>query len=282
MAESGVLTNSDFHRISDMLRTRVGISLSDKKRGLLTARLGSMMRSLGYSSYGELADQLERDPDGPLFVELVNRLSTNHTYFDREALHFSFLAQDLVPRWEEELVHGSRERVRIWSAAASSGEEPYNLAMTLADHSETVRAATRILATDIAVSALKKAEQGEYSEKELAKLSPARRASHFESTPRGGRIKNYISDMVVFRRLNLVRDTYPFRNTFVLIFCRNVLIYFDEQLQRDVVSAMMRYLTVGGHFVVGHSETLDRSIFGLQYRRPGVYQRVGGIQETTS
>lgn len=282
MAESGVLTSSDFRRISEMLRARVGISLSDKKQGLLTARLGSMMRTLGYTSYGELADQLERDPDGPLFIELVNRLSTNHTYFDREPSHFTFLAQELVPRWEQELIQRKRKRVRIWSAAASSGEEPYNLAMTIADQSEEVRAATRILGTDIAVSALEKADQGIYHEKELAKLAQSRRRAHFEHTPHGERVMQRIRDMVVFRRLNLVRDTYPFRNTFDLIFCRNVLIYFDEGLQRNVVNAMMRYLAVGGHLVVGHSETLDRGSFGLQYRRPGVYQRIGDSKGVTS
>lgn len=281
MAESGVLTRADFRRISDMLRTRVGISLSDKKRGLLTARLGSMMRTLGYQTYGELADQLENDPDGPLFVELVNRLSTNHTYFDRETLHFTFVAEDLVPQWEHELAHGSRDRVRIWSAAASSGEEPYNIAMTIAEQSEPVRAVTRILGTDIAASALEKADKGVYTEKELAKLARTRRAAYFEQTATGGRITQMMREMVVFRRLNLVRDSYPFRNRFDLIFCRNVLIYFDEDLQRNVVNAMLNYLTMGGHFIVGHSETLDRNTLGLQYRRPGVYQRVDGTQGDT-
>ncbi|HKK49099.1 MAG TPA: protein-glutamate O-methyltransferase CheR [Alkalispirochaeta sp.] len=282
MAESGVLTSSDFRRISDMLRTRVGISLSDKKRGLLTARLGSMMRARGYTSYGELADRLERDPEGPLFIELVNRLSTNHTYFDREPMHFTFLAQDLVPRWEAELTQGRRERVRIWSAAASSGEEPYNLAMTISDHSDAVRAASKILGTDIAGSALEKADKGIYGEKELARLAQSRRAAHFERTSQGERISQHIRDMVVFRRLNLVRDTYPFRHMFDLIFCRNVLIYFDEDLQQSIVNAMMRHLTMGGHLVVGHSETLDRGSFGLQYRRPGVYQRTGDSKGATS
>ncbi|MEX2445539.1 MAG: protein-glutamate O-methyltransferase CheR [Alkalispirochaeta sp.] len=278
MAKSEVLTNSDFWRISDLLRSRVGISLSDKKRGLLTARLGSMMRTLGYSSYGELAAKLESDPDGPLFVELVNRLSTNHTYFDRETLHFAFVAQELIPQWEQEIAHRRRQRVRIWSAACSSGEEPYNIAMTIADESEAVRAATRILGTDIAVSALEKAETGVYGEKELAKLAESLRARYFEEIDGGGRVKKNIRDMVVFRRLNLVRDTYPFRNTFDLIFCRNVLIYFDEDFRWNVVNAMMKYLAVGGFLVVGHSETLDRNTFGLEYRRPGVYQRVGSLE----
>ena len=278
MAESQVLTGADFRRISTLLRDRVGISLSDKKRGLLTARLSSMMRSLGYTSYGQLADQLEQDPEGPLFMELVNRLSTNHTYFDRETRHFGFVGEELVPRWERELSQGNRERVRVWSAACSSGEEPYNIAMTIADASDTVRAATRILGSDIAASALRKAETGIYGEKELAKLSPARRRTHFQTTADGERVNPGIRDMIVFRRLNLVRDTYPFRHVFDLIFCRNVLIYFDEDLQRSVVNAMMRYLAVGGYLIVGHSETLDRSLFGLQYRRPGVYERVGTRQ----
>lgn len=136
----------------------------------------------------------------------------------------------------------------------------------------------RILETDIAVSALRKAEAGVYGDKELAKLAPSRRSAHFQATADGERVTPSIRDMVVFRRLNLVRDTYPFRTTFDLIFCRNVLIYFDEALRRNVVNAMMRYLEIGGYLIVGHSETLDRSLFGLQYRRPGVYERTGTME----
>jgi chemotaxis protein methyltransferase CheR len=279
MAPDATLSSKDFERIATTLRTRVGISLTEQKRSLLLARLGSMMRALGYRSYGQLADELDADPDGQTFIELVNRLSTNHTYFYREPQHFTFLREQIMPVWQRELRAGARERVRVWSAACSSGEEPYNIAMTLAEDA-LLTAHVRVLGTDIAATALEVARDGVYRPEAIEKLPEAWRRRYVEDHPAGGRMNETLRRIVVFRRLNLIRDTYPFQNTFDLIFCRNVLIYFEQSIRASVIGGLVRQLAPGGFLVVGHSETIERRSFGLSYVRPGVYryspQAVGG------
>ena len=268
------LTTADFDRLATILRREVGIELGETKQSLLLARLGSLMRTLGMNSYGQLANAIDKDPEGALMLELVNRLSTNHTYFNREERHFSFLREVLVPHWRGQLRRGARKRFRIWSAACSTGEEAYNIAMTLADDAD-VRSASRVLGTDIATGAIETARRGRYSPQALDKLSPDWRKRYVQETREGGEIVPQVKDMVVFRRMNLVRERFPFRNSFDLVFCRNVLIYFHEERRARVLEELVRSVEPDGYLVVGHSETVDRNRFGLSYVQPGVYKRTG-------
>lgn len=268
------LTTADFDRLAAILRREVGIELGETKQSLLLARLGSLMRTLGLHSYGQLANAIDQDPNGPLMLELVNRLSTNHTYFNREERHFNFLREVLVPHWREQLRRGPRTRIRVWSAACSTGEEAYNIAMTLADDAD-MRTRSRVLGTDIASGAIETARRGRYSPRALEKLAPNWRARYIKETPDGGEIIPQIKDMIVFRRMNLVRERFPFRNSFDLVFCRNVLIYFHEDRRKEVLEKLVRSVEPDGYLVVGHSETVDRNHFGLSYVQPGVYKRTG-------
>ncbi len=275
------LTPADFDRLAEILRREVGIELGETKQSLLLARLGSLMRTLGMDSYGQLADAIDQDPGGPLMLELVNRLSTNHTYFNREERHFLFLRESLLPFWRQQMLRGERKRFRIWSAACSTGEETYNIAMTIADETD-LRGSCRVLGTDISSGAIEKARRGTYTPQALAKLSPSWRERYVRDVATGGEIVPQIREMVVFRRMNLIRERFPFRNSFDLVFCRNVLIYFHEELRARVVENLVRSVEPGGYLVVGHSETVDRNRFGLSYVQPGIYKVTGQLSGRTA
>lgn len=272
LTEQGIAP-ADFRRIASVLRHRVGIELAETKQSLLLARLGSLMRTGQYLTWSALADALEEAPDGPLLVELVNRLSTNHTFFNREERHFTFLRDEVIPRWIREVERGERTTVRAWSAACSTGEEPYTLAMVLADHRELANR-WRILATDVASRAVETATAGVYPAASLEKLPEGWRRRYCAPHPAGGIIAADLRRNVVFRRMNLIRPVYPFKGSFDLVLCRNVLIYFSEATRREVISRIVGHIVPGGYFITGHSETVDRSSLPVEYLSPGIYRRV--------
>jgi len=271
------LTESEFDLISKLVYQRFGISLNSNKRTLIVERLQRLVRSGSFSSFKDYYDYVVADCSGHALLGLVDKISTNHTFFFREQEHFKFLRSEVLPKlMEEKLSQGIRD-FRFWSAGCSSGEEAYTLAITLKDYfgSDIGKWRIGILATDIAVSALEKAQAGVYSENQLNNVPDDLKRRFFSPVDSGlWSVTPEIKKMVMFRRLNLMNPTYPFRNRFDVVFCRNVMIYFDEPTRQNLVGKYHRYIVPNGYLFIGHSESLSRQNSLFSYIKPAVYQKI--------
>ncbi|WP_306417804.1 protein-glutamate O-methyltransferase [Roseinatronobacter sp. S2] len=249
------LTAEQFGRIADIVREDSGIILTEAKRGMLMARLNRRLRVLGLSGYGAYCTLLD-GPDGR--VERRNMLSavtTNVTAFFREAHHFNTLTQQVLPPLIDIARKGGR--VRLWSAACSSGEEPYSMAISVLEaFPEVARYDLLILATDIDPLMVEKAQAGVFSETSIQGLDPARLRTHFTRTGSSFEVRAPLRNMMRFAELNLHQE-WPFSAGFDVIFCRNVVIYFDENARRRLWLRFADQLQADGHLFIGHSERLD-------------------------
>ena len=265
------LKPAEFRQISELAYERFGLDLKGGKEALVAARLGKKLRQLGFQSFGEYYRHVVSDASGEALVELIDSLTTNHTSFLRERAHFEVLA---------EAARGEFPGIRtleIWSAACSSGEEPYSIAMCLTDAlARAGRRAFRILATDISTRVLALAGRAVYPAERFRELPEAWRRAYLlrgEGECRGFyKIKPEIARPIEFKRLNLIE---PFSGSrlFHVIFCRNVMMYFDKPTQQDIVQRLSHRLEPGGYLFVGHSESLTGVQHELRYVRPAVYRK---------
>ncbi len=280
MVEIPQLTDQDFERIRELVHQRFGIYLSEQKRSLVLARLQKVVRRGGYGSFEAFYNHVINDTSGRALTTLINRISTNHTYFNREEQHFEFLVKEAVPFWLKRLGQtDSGERLRIWSAGCSSGEEPYQIAMELAEMLGPLEASQRvaILATDISKEVLERAVSGIYQEENVKKLKPAYVQKYFKSLGNGQyEVKPQIKKMILFRRLNLMRPEFPFKRRFHIVFCRNVMIYFDRPTKAQLLEKFHRYMETDGFFFVGHAESFGHRNTYFKYLKPAVYVRKSG------
>jgi chemotaxis protein methyltransferase CheR len=262
------MDTSTFHRFCSIAYEKAGITLGPSKEALVAARVGKRIRALGLASEAEYLAVLEEDDGGDETVQFLDVISTNHTAFFREPDHFELL-RTLVADWHRD---GLR-RLRIWSAASSTGEEPYSIAFTLFDMSEAGEMDWRILATDISTRVLKKAEEGKFGPEKVSVLDRSAQRRYFETVPNAEEVavRPVLKDRVTFRRLNLAIPPYPMRGPFDIIFCRNVMIYFDQAVRQRLVTAMERLLRPGGYLLIGHSEALSGIKLGLRMLRPSVF-----------
>jgi len=266
-----------FQQFSRLVYELCGINLHAGKKALLQARLNKRLRVTGIDSYAEYFKVLTSGTDHGEFVHFLDSISTNLTYFFRESQHFDFLDKTALP----ELIAKKRKecvfRIRIWSAGCSTGEEPYSLAMSVLAHLPDIgRWDLKILATDISTRVLEVACRGIYSEEKVQKVPPALRQAYFQRVGnQNGKpdflIAPNVKRIVTFYRLNL-KDLYPFKGLFDLIFCRNVMIYFDKKTQEELVNRMAAFLCPGGYFCVGHSESLTGLVHKLCYVQPAIYR----------
>ena len=259
---------SIFHRLCSIAYEKAGITLGPSKEALVAARVGRRLRALGLGSEKEYLARLEDDATGEETVQFLDVISTNHTAFFREPDHFDLLRK-LVVDWHRE---GLR-RLRIWSAASSTGEEPYSIAFTLSEMPEAAEMDWRILATDISTRVLKEAEAGHFGREKLSSLDRHAQRRYFELVENSDKlaVRTEIRNKIAFRRLNLAEPPYPMRGPFDIIFCRNVMIYFDQVVRQTVISAMERLLHPGGYLLIGHSEALSGIRLGLRMLRPSVF-----------
>lgn len=270
----------DFARIAQLVHREAGIVLSDQKRMLAYSRLAPLVRRSGAATFGDYLDQAARDPE--IEVELVAALTTNHTYFYREPHHFEHFAEQVRPALIAEAEAGSP--VRIWSAGCSSGEEIWTLMMVLmgADKSAARTIAGRdivALASDLAGHALSAAEAATYPVSALAAMPDALVANWTEaaSVPDHRIIAPQLRAMVRFRQLNLLHS-WPFGGHFDVIFCRNVMIYFDGPTKEQLVAGFARHLRPGGFLYIGHSERVSGPACDLlTLIGPTIYQKVGAL-----
>ena len=272
------MRNSEFEFLRSLVYEHSRIQLGPDKRELVTARLGKRLRANRLSSIGEYCQLLESPARDEELSHLIDAISTNHTFFFREAPHFDFVRERVVPEMLQRRRLEHWPRFYAWSAACSTGEEPYSLAITLAEALPPAAAwPWHIEATDISHRVLQKAQDAIYRDDVVAKLSGSRVKTHFQRGvgPQEGkfRVKPTLSTQVTFRHLNLLDGEPPFREPFHLIFCRNVMIYFDRPTQEELVNKLARRLVPGGYLLVGHSESLTGIRHPLQLVAPATYRR---------
>lgn len=259
----------ELRRLARLLHDRCGIRLRPGKEALIRSRLARRLAAVGARSFDRYLDIVERG-DGAELRALIDALTTNKTGFFREAPHFDYLRSRLAPA-----LAGGTRALRLWSAGCSTGEEPFTIAMVLRDALPPARyATTRILATDISTRALAAARAAAYDARAVADVPPPFRRTAFvrRGESESYRVRAELRAAVRFARLNLV-DRWPMRGPFDAIFCRNVMIYFDQHARQRVVERFIELLAPGGHLFVGHSESLGVLARGLRYVQPAVYAR---------
>lgn len=256
-AREFALTNQDFAQIQSLVHRHTGIALTEAKRDMVYSRLSRRLRQLRLKSFAPYC-RLLAEGDAAELAQFVNAITTNLTSFFREVHHFDFLATTLLPKLYRD--NASSRRLRIWSAGCSTGAEPYSMAMVL---QETVPSASswdaKILATDLDTDVLKTSQRGVYSESQGRGVSPQRLRQWFKQGigPNAGllRVMPELQKLIVFRQLNLMQ-AWPMRGPFDIIFCRNVVIYFDKATQQVLFERFADLLSPQGYLFVGHSESL--------------------------
>ena len=267
------LKATEFRQISQLAHERFGLELKAGKEALVAARLGKRLRNGGFKSFDEYYQHVLADRTGEALIELIDALTTNHTSFMREKAHFEFLSRAAKEEFRDV------PALEIWCAASSTGEEPYSIAMCLADtlwRPGANRRNFRILATDISTRVLKIAKRGVYDADRFRELPEAWRKAFLlrgEGDSKGFyKIKPELASQVTYDRLNLI-EPFRHRRMFHVIFCRNVMMYFDKKTQQDIVQRLSECLEPGGYLFVGHSESLTGVEHQLKYVRPATYTK---------
>jgi len=275
------MRESDYEFIRQLVYQHSRINLGPDKRELVTARLGKRLRATNMTSISDYCRFLQDRSSEEELSQLIDAISTNHTYFFREQEHFDFLRDVVLPEFERRRQAERWSKFCIWSAASSSGEEPYSIAILLAQalglHSNWN---WRIEATDISHRVLQRARVGVYASDVVEKMPADWVRQYFQRGfgPQDGnfRLKPQIQETVTFRQLNLLAGSLPFTEPFPVIFCRNVMIYFDRATQEELVNKLAHLLIPGGYLFVGHSESLAGVHHSLEMVRPATYRKPPG------
>lgn len=293
-----MISDTDYQFIRELVYRRSRINLGDAKKELVSARLGKRLRATNLSSISDYCRFLQTSAGLEEGGHLIDAISTNHTYFFREESHFAALRELILPELLARRASEKWPELRVWSAACSSGEEPYSIAISL---DQQLRIATgnwpwSILATDISSRILAKARAGLYSSEAVAKIDRPLISTYFKTerpTTNGGRnetdanakdtalmhrIIPSLATRVRFQQGNLLAGELPREKPFHIIFCRNVMIYFDRQTQEELVSRLSSCLVPGGWLLVGHSESLSSIRHSLKMIKPATY-RAGGFEK---
>jgi chemotaxis protein methyltransferase CheR len=250
---------SAFDALRRLIHARAGIALSDSKRVLVESRLAGRLRALGMSTYAEYAALLEREPaNGDETREMLNCITTNKTSFYREPHHFDLLVTTIVPALVERARQTGRRQIRVWSAGCSTGQEPYSIAIALREALGSLADwDVRILASDLDTNVLRKAEEAVYDAEDAAAVPSHLRAKAFEDAGQGRvHVVDALRKIVTFRRINFVEEQWNIQTRFDVVFCRNVVIYFDRDTQKRLYRRIADLIHDDGYFVAGHSESL--------------------------
>ena len=267
----------EFKELADLIANRFGIKVEENKITLVTGRIHPMMERYGFSNHRECLDAIKRDSTGTLISELANRISTNHTAFFREEAHFNLLLETVLPELSLRKSGAANRDLRVWCAACATGEEAYSILFTLLKffHFDYRNWRAGVLATDISAAALDTARRGVYSLHRLEPVPRETRNMYFNQIDAETyEVKPEYRNEVTFRRLNLINDTFPFRQPFDLIFCRNVMIYFSRGTRKRLLEHLHDWLAPGGYLFIGHSESLVGGRQGYDHVAPAVYRRI--------
>lgn len=264
------LSAQDYERFRALVYEESGISLGDNKQSLLVSRLSKRLRVLALSTFHDYYELVTQDSSREEFTRMLDLISTNKTDFFREPKHFDFLRDRILPDLE------TTKRIRIWSSACSTGEEPYSIAITLYEHvADPARWNFQVLASDLSTRVLAKAASGLYEEDRIRGVPPDVVKRHFLKG-RGNqegrvKVKPHLGKMITFRRVNLMNDRFPVKHPLDVIFCRNVMIYFDRPTQETLVNKFYTYLKPGGYLFIGHSESLQWVNHAFTHVAPTIY-----------
>ena len=268
-----MIKDDEFQRISVFMKQRYGIDLSQKKV-IVNGRLENYIKRGGWHSFDEFMNAVEHDGTGNQEKMLVNFLTTNHTYFMREFEHFDFFRSEVLPWLKQK--EAARKDLRIWCGAASSGEEPYMIAMVLAEFfgMEKSQWDTKVLATDISTKVLQKALAGVYTAEQLKSVPPQWKKRFFRSVAGGTQyqVTPELKQEVIFRQFNLM-NPFPFKKKMHAVFLRNVMIYFDEKTKKELLQKVYNLLQPGGYLFIGMTESINREAVPFQAVEPSVFRK---------
>ena len=272
------INDKEFKKISALVYDRFGINLTEKKKALVRGRLNKLILSLDFTTFSEYYNYVTDEKEGQRLLDMVDKISTNHSYFFRESEHFTYLSEVVLPAICNSVRSGNDNKIRIWCAGCANGQEAYTLAIVIkeffADKSNLGKPA--ILATDISISALENSVEGFYTEEGISGIPAHLQKKYFNMNKDGsGTAKKELKDMILFKRLNFMNPTFPFKNKFDIIFCRNVMIYFDNATKENLVNKFHKYMLDTSWLFIGHSETLGRTNSNFRYIKPSTYLRVG-------
>ena len=263
-------TDKNFAHIQSLAYETTGIKLSAHKRNMVYGRLSRRLRRLGMESFDEYCHLID-DRSGGEFTEFINSITTNLTSFFRENYHFEFLKNTVLP----DLVKTKKDkRLRAWSAGCSTGEEPYSIAITIADTVNRLGWDAKILATDLDSNVIEKGKSAVYSEDRIESLPESIKRAGFNRQKSNNlvQVKPRFCRLITFKQLNLLNQ-WPMKGPFDFIFCRNVVIYFDKDTQRVLFDKMADMLVMGGYLFIGHSESLHRVSNRFSSKGRTIYQR---------
>lgn len=267
------ITDNEFRQLAQYIQTNYGIHLKSEKKTLVMGRLNNVLIENNCRNFTQYFKLLEKDQSGEIAAELMNKITTNHTFFMREAGHFDYFRDKVLPYLEQTVMD---KDLRIWSAGCSSGEEPATLAMMMSDYfgREKILWDTKILATDISDEVLAKARAGAYSNEQIALLPGDWRNKYFRKINNASSVLiDQIRHDIIYRKFNLMDPVFPFKKKFHVIFCRNVMIYFDHKTKIELVNKLYDLTAPGGYLFIGHSESLSRNETRYKYVLPSVYRK---------
>lgn len=268
-----IMTDEEFLRIYRFIKSRYGIDM-ERKKEIMQGRLENYLRASGYPSYSAYMNAVESDFTGKLERELVNILTTNHTFFMREFEHFDFLKREVLPQLRK--TEADKRDLAIWCGAASTGQEPYMLAMLLKEYFGLEHSLwdTKVLATDVAVEVLQQAAAGRYDKEQIASLPESWKRRFLKPIDGGERyeVTEEIKNEVLFRQFNLM-DVFPFKRKMHIVFLRNVMIYFDKETKRQLIQKVYDVMEPGGYLFIGRTETIDRSSTPFELIQPSIFRK---------
>lgn len=266
------ITDKEFAELVSYMQNNYGINLINK-RLLIEGRMSNLLEKKGMKSFSEFITVIKKNDEEEI-TTLINKLTTNHTFFYREDNHYKFLKDIILPEHEK---NNKSKIINIWSAGCSSGEEPYTIAMALDDYFGMKKSMwiNKILATDISQNVLKKAQDAIYQEESIKNLPPAWKTKYLKKQEDGKyQIVPQIKNEVQFKIFNLMQPIpMMYRNKYHLIFCRNVMIYFDQKTKIDLINRLYDAIQPGGYLFIGHSETIQRDQSNFKYICPAIYQK---------
>jgi chemotaxis protein methyltransferase CheR len=268
------LKEDEYQRFCTLIYDESGIALGKQKHSLLASRLSKRLRDLGLATFTEYYEIVTGDRTSEEVTRMLDLISTNKTDFFREPKHFDFLRQQILPELE------GAKSIRIWSSACSTGEEPYTIAMTLCDGIRSLAQwDIKILASDLSTCALAKATSGTYDEERVRSVPIETIKQHFLRGHGDSagliKVKSHLASMIKFQRMNLMDDHFPIKTPLDLIFCRNVMIYFDQATQGRLVNKFHHYLKPGGYLFIGHSESLQWVKHPFETVAPTIFRKQG-------
>lgn len=267
------ITNKEFSQLSGYIKEHYGINLKQEKMALVTGRLHNVLIQKNFNNFSAYFDYIVADKTGEAARTLIDKITTNHTFFMREVDHFNHFKTVILPYLSSTV---KDKDLRIWSAGCSSGEEPSTLAMIIDEFFGLEKALwdAKILATDISSKMLDVAAKGVYDNESIATLPTYWKLNYFKKLDTEKSIlTNKIRNEIIYRKFNLMDETFPFKRKFHIIFCRNVMIYFDNKTKTELVNKFYNLTEPGGYLYIGHSESLRHGETKYKYVTPAVYRK---------